>query len=169
MDNIKNKKPVTVDIKNCNENEIPNDLQSLKELDSTSYAKVYYYIRNGMIKKYKTEKGFEFSIGEYKNYITNHITDCTRKKAYRIDTSTTAKINCLYKRFIDMDKANKELCQRDNRLTRYIDQNGNTCINIRNYIQPQIKLLAKKLECKEKFVFAKIYELIQELHKKRRE
>lgn len=146
---------------------IPKDVVGIKELEQTDQFRVRSLMNKKLINKYKVGKEVYFSPNEIKNMKVIN-TRPTKKREYKIDLSTNARINCLYKRLTGMNTKNKQACQKDNRLTRYVDECNFTCINIKDYIKPQIKLIAQKLECKENLVFAKLYELIEDIYKQRK-
>lgn len=144
---------------------IPDDLTPLKEYNQNDYSKIYYHISKNYIKKYNLGSTIYFSPSEFKKEykISQHH---DKKKGYEVDLSGNEKINCLYRLFKNMNKYNKDSVQKDNRLTRYYNEEGYACINLKEYIKPQLKLLAKKLECKEYEIFQPLYDIIYEKYKK---
>lgn len=144
------------------------DILILKELSGKEYGRIYNHINKGHLERVFTDKG----IGVYKDKLLALLSaDETRgrkadRKAIKIDTSMPSKLNCLYKKLTDMNETNRNCCQRDNKLPRYVDQNNCVCINLKDYIKPQISLLAKKLECKQQDIFGALFELIHTLHLK---
>lgn len=155
---------------NNNENntnsKIPDDIEYFKDFDLKTYRNIYNLVKDGKLKKYNTDKGIGFSKSEFIELQKTLKKGRPIKNAYRIDLSVPSKINCLYRHLAEMNKSNKECCQKNNKLQRYLDENGKVYINIKDYIYPQIKLIAKKLECKQSLVASKISDLIQELYKK---
>lgn len=137
----------------------------LKMLDKKAYKRVYHYISTGAIEKIKTPQGIGVDAEKLQQLLeTENRGTKTKKKGYAIDLSVSSKINCLYRRLATMNKYNKDNCQKDNRLTRYVDQDNYMCINLKEYLKPQIKLIAKKLEIKEYKVFDAIYDLVHKLY-----
>lgn len=137
----------------------------LKTLDSKSYKRVYHYISTGELERIKTPHGVAVDTLKLQKILG---TETRGRKptttGYAIDLTTNSKINCLYRRVATMNKYNKEMCQKDNRLTRYVNQDGYMCINLKEYLKPQIKLIAKKLEIREYKVFDAIYDLLHKLY-----
>ena len=151
---------------NYTEQTIPDDIELFRDFDLKTYRNIYNFVKNSKLKKYKTEKGIGFSKSEFLELQKRTRKGRPIKNGYNIDLSTPSKINCLYRHLTKMNKSNKECCQNNNRLQRYIDENGRACINIKDYVYPQIKLIAKKLECKPSLVASKISDLIQEIYQK---
>ena len=162
--------------KDPTQNDDLSDILILKEIkDSSEYQKIYQYtidkkradgsILKARLERIKTPRG----IGVRKKDLLKILESEFRgrnpyKTGFEIDLSKPSKINCLYRRLTDMNKSNRQCCQRDNKLQRYVDEENYMCINLKDYIEPQIKLIAKKLECKEYKVFSAIYEVLKEMY-----
>lgn len=158
------------------ENEDYSNILILKELkDMNQYNKIFYYttdrtrtdgtIQKAKLQKIKTPKGISVKKDELIKVLESENRGANpSKKGFQIDLSNPSKINCLYRRLTDMNDSNKKCCQRDNKLPRYVDEENYMCINLKDYIAPQIRLIAKKLECKEYRVFSAIYEILKEMY-----
>ena len=144
-----------------------DDYILLKELDYNSRKKIEHRLRQKQLNRYITSKGVAINKAEYLKVYERETRGRTPKviNGYQIDLSQPSRMNVLYRRFVDMNKKNQNFCKCDNRLPRYVDQNGYACINLKDYIRPQIKQLASKLECKEYQVAGALFDLMIKLHK----
>lgn len=141
----------------------------LRDLDPNNYSRVYYYIKEKRLTAIDTPKGIGVDKNELQKVLENpHKGGAKELKGYKIDLSTPSRMNCLYKRLASMNKYNKSICQRDNKLTRYVDENNYVCINLKDYLKPQIKAIAKKLECKEHEITACMFDLLHSLYLKQK-
>lgn len=138
----------------------------LKKLGASERTRAYKFINMGVVSKVKTSMGIAVDKTQLEKAIyETTIGKKVEKGGFKIDLSVPSRLNCLYKRLADMNKSNKQFCQMDNRLPRYVDEKGYTCINLKDYLKPQIDLIAKKLECKPIDVYNHIFELIQKTNK----
>lgn len=134
----------------------------LKSLDTVTYERIYYYIKTKQIKSIKTPRGIAVDKAKLANLLIQKPTRRIPKGDFSINLSETSKLNSLFRKLIDMNEPNyRNVCK--NKITKYIDENGDTCINMKDYIKPQVRVLAKKLEVKEYEIIGAIYDL---LHKK---
>ena len=142
-----------------------SNLIVLRDLDINDYQKINYYIKNGRIKEVKTPRGKAVSVEDLALAIETKYEKKQKPKVegYKIDLSSPSRLNSIYRRLANMNDSNRDICQKDNKLKRYVDECGFACINLKDYCKPQIKLLAKKLECKESDIVAGIFDV---LHKK---
>lgn len=147
----------------------------LKQCDSKTRKRFTYYIMKGLVDKVKTPNG----VGIYKGQIIKVVTDMDRKhggsknlEGYRIDLSTPSKMNCMYKRLNTFTASNISAIKSLD-IPRYVDEHNFVCINLKDFLRPQIKMIAKKLQCKEHLVWASLMDLLYSLYlhdrKKRRE
>lgn len=136
--------------------------------DYNTYSKYYYLITSGKCKKIKTPLGIAINIDEAKKALAQ-----SPLKKYRdypvIDTSENSRFNSLYMRLEDMTEKNKiAVCSKSiKEIPRYQDQDGYTMINIIDYIEPQIKIIANKLNVKRIIVKRLMFELLEKLYKER--
>lgn len=149
-----------------------SDILILKTItDPSQYQQAYRYTINktradgsilkARLQRFKTPYGIGVKKSELMKLLESEFRGRrSQKKGYAINLSTPSKMNALYRRLVDMNETNRNCCQRDNKLPRYVDENGYMCINLKDYIKPQLKLLAKKLECKEHQIFSAIYDLL---------
>lgn len=146
-----------------------SNLIVLRDLDPNSYSRIYYYIKDNRLSTINTPKGIAVNKNELQIVLsTPHKSGSKELKGYKIDLSTPSRMNCLYKRLASMNEYNKAICQRDNKLTRYVDENNYVCINLKDYLKPQIKAIAKKLECKEHEITACMFDLLHSLYLKQK-
>lgn len=144
-----------------------SDYILLKQLTPNERRKAEYYVKIGRLEKEKTEHGMAVDRNKYLSAIEHaSISRKIENGGYRIDLSTPSKMNCLYRRLADMSKHNRDCCRTDSGLPRYVDENGYTCINLKDYIRPQVQLIAKKLECRPVEISNAIFEVIAKINKK---
>lgn len=140
-----------------------NDYTIFKMLTDTEKHKVMYLAKKKELTLYKTQYGRLINTQELIYALSkSKIQNVPRSSGYSIDLSTSSKINCLYRRVANMNKQNRDHILKDHSLTRYVDECGYMCINLKEYLKPQIRLIAKKLEVKESMVVSALYD---ELHK----
>lgn len=144
--------------------ELTDKMILLKKLIQKDRTRLEYYIRLGRLKKIETEQGFAV--------LREDVVDALSKKnrgkrtGTPIDLSKPSKINCLYRKIRDMNDLNRRICLSNSlHLKRYIDENDYLRINLKEYIAPQIRVLASKLEMKESEVFGALFDLIYEKYK----
>lgn len=148
-----------------NEKEIDySQLIILKELDTQTYNKIYQYIHKKLINKIITPRGVAINKNELQELtFYERRGRHTTQTGYKIDLSTPSRMNCLYKRIASMNKTNKDYCESKSKLPKYVAQDGYLYVNIKDMCKPQIKQLAKRLECKEHEIVSCLFDL---LHKK---
>ena len=152
-----------------NDNTNYNELIVLCELDTNNMCKLRYYTTLPItdechIEKIKTPRGYAVKKADVeKAFSVERRGRPSQKSGYQIDLSTPSRMNCLYKRIASMNKANKDYCESKSKMTKYVAQDGYLYVNIKDMCRPQIKLLAKRLECKEHEIVSCLFDL---LHKK---
>lgn len=152
-----------------NDNTNYDELIVLCELDTNTMCKLRYYTKLPItdechIEKIKTPRGYAVKKVDVEKAlnIQRKGRPC-RKSGYQIDLSTPSRMNCLYKRIASMNKTNKDYCESKSKMTKYVAQDGYLYVNIKDMCRPQIKQLAKRLECKEHEIIGCLFDL---LHKK---
>ena len=152
------------------ENKLNFDYSNLivlsKLKNSAAYNRYYYYINSGKCKKIKTPMGVAIDVNEYRQVIKQNQKALNRPQ---IDLTEITKFNALYVRLNDLTVHNRiaVTSQSNKKIPRYIDQDGYTIINIMDYIEPQIKVLASKLNVKYVVVKKLLMELIQDIYKEK--
>lgn len=137
----------------------------LKKLKESERVRAYKFIKMGLLTKEKTPQGFAVDKTELAKQVSKTMIGSKLERGgFQIDLSSPSRLNCLYKRFADMNAKNKIACQ-NGKLPRYVDEKGFLCINLKDYIKPQVELIAKKLECKPIEVYNNMFELIQKINK----
>lgn len=148
--------------------EFTEDMILFKDLKESDKQRLYYYSRTNRLKIYSTPQGKAVKKQDVVDLGRDDI--AKGRKGLPLDLSTPSKINCLYRRIRDMNENNKRACLANYlKLKRYIDEKGFVRINLREYITPQIKILANKLEVKESEIFSAIYDIIYDKYQKDRE
>lgn len=143
-----------------------NELVLLKTLSTNLRARIEQYVKSGKMQKIHTPKGVAVNKSELK-FIIEHPTPrgkVPQVQGYSINLTEASRHNCIYKRLADMNRPNKALCQKDNRLPRYIDDFGYACINLYDYLAPQIKQISHKLECREYLIRKAIYQVLHDVN-----
>lgn len=110
--------------------------------------------------------GVAIDVNEYKQVIKQNQKILNRPQ---IDLTEITKFNALYVRLNDLTDHNRiaVTSQSNKKIPRYIDQDGYTIINIMDYIEPQIKVLANKLNVRYIVVKKLLMELIQDIYKEK--
>lgn len=62
-----------------------------------------------------------------------------------IDLSVQTRLSCLFKRVATMNTQNKKQCEKLD-IKHYVDHENYLCINLLDYLEPQINVIANKLE-----------------------
>lgn len=154
--------------KNANENFDYNGLIVLSQLsDLNAYKRYYYYIKSGKCTKIDTPLGLAISIEEYKNIIKKNQRKLDRAV---VDLSEYNRFNALYVRLDDMTEHNRIAIssQSTKKIPRFQDQNGYTVINMLDYIEPQIRILSRKLNIRYTSVKRLMTQLLIDLYKEKR-
>lgn len=134
--------------------------------DMRTYRKYYYYINSGKCKKINTPMGIAINVEEFKEVIRQNQIKLSRTQ---INLQDLNKFNALYVRLDDMTQHNKiAVCnQSTKKIPRYQDEYGYTVINIMDYVEPQIKMLARKLNVRYSVVKKMVMGLIGEIYKEK--
>lgn len=141
----------------------------LCELDYKDRNRIGYYTKlpeddSSHLFKIKTPRGYAVEKTEVERVLNTHRQgNKTTKMGYKIDLSAPSRMNCLYRRIASMSKENREYCEVRPGITRYVAQDGYQYVNVKDMCKAQIKLLAKRLECKEHEIVASIFDI---MHKK---
>lgn len=141
-----------------------DDLIILNDLDSKSYNRIYYYLYKKKLKKIMTPQGIAVDKKRAIEILKTQRIKKTEKNVYQIDLSQHSKINSLYRRLCDMNKYNRNMALKDDRLQRYRTEDGKKAICMTDYLAPQIKILAKKIECPKAKVMGAIFDLLHNLY-----
>lgn len=140
----------------------------LKTLDKTYYYRINHYFRVGRIHKYHTQYGDAVNKKEVLKVVGTR-NPKPKGKYYKIDLSTPSRINCMYRRFSNMNTYNQNFIKKDNRLTRFYDQDGYMCISLKEYLKDPVSKIAKRLELKQHEVYSAIVDLLYNLYKEEKE
>ena len=150
--------------------ETAKDYLILKKLSTNEQANIRNRVKKGLLKLYKTQYGVAVRKDELIDVLSSKNKIITPKaQGYEIDLSTNSRINCLYRRVANMNRYNRQIVLKDNKLTRYVDQDGYMCINLKEYLSQQVKIIAKRLELKEYKIYGALYEYLWKLYKEEKE
>lgn len=147
----------------------------LKELEQKDMLRIrhYTYLADDdprKIQRVKTPKGVAVYKEEVENLFKGDYDKRGRnstKMGYAIDLSTPSRMNCLYRRMASMNQRNRQYCEAGTiKCKRYVAQDGWMYINLKDFCKPQIKQLAKKLECKEHEIVACLFDLLHKQYLK---
>lgn len=132
----------------------------LSSLGNTEYMRIYNLIKKGKLKQVETSRGLAVNADELETVLELPKSRKCTVTGYRIDLSQPSRLNRKYKRLADMNKTNRDVCRTDSKLTRYVDENGYVCINLADYCMPQIRMMAKKIECKPHEIVECLYDVL---------
>lgn len=148
-----------------------NDLVLLSTIEERIRKKFYIYIKRGKIEGIKTSKGMAIHEKDINYFNTIHRNDDKVASGFQISLNETSRINALYYKVADMNEQNRKLINNSTvyrKIPRYVAEDGYVYINIKDFIKPSLKVVAKRIECPVKEVENCIFALLKKLYTKRK-
>lgn len=139
----------------------------VKKLSPTDKKRLHHYMyHSNKIPQYNSQFGLVIRRIDVENALMHKGKNANlRQLGYGIDFSQKSRLNCIYRRIKDLNNTNSKIVRNSN-IQRYTDELGYTYINLFDYAQQQIKLLARKFECSQYEVRGALYEILRKQYHK---